>query len=76
MHQVSIKDFANINLGDKRRNERFVTIINNISRQPGGSIPKYNDSWYEVKATYNFLKNADITISELQRQLNIVVAVR
>ena len=69
MHQVTTKDFGNLDLGDKRRNERFVSIINNISKQPGSSIPKYNDSWYEVKATYNFFKNADVTISKLQEAI-------
>jgi hypothetical protein len=71
MHQVTTKDFPDLNFGDKRRNERFVSIINNINKQPGSSIPRQNGSWYDVKATYNFLNNEDVTISELQKAIEI-----
>lgn len=66
MHQITTADFPTLNLGDKRRNERLVSIINNISRQPGSSIPKYNESWYDTKATYQFFKNKDFCLSSLQ----------
>lgn len=71
MHQVTTKDFPDLNLGDKRRNERFVSIINNISKQPGSSIPKYNESWYDTKATYEFFKNEDICLSALQKAIEL-----
>jgi len=38
MHKITVKDFPHLNFGDVRRDERFVTIINNISTQPGSSI--------------------------------------
>lgn len=56
-----------MDFGDVRRNERFVTIINNISDHPGASIPKQNKSWYETKATYEFFKNGDVSVEELKK---------
>jgi hypothetical protein len=67
MHEVTIKDFPQINLGDVRRNERFVSIINNISNNPGSSIPGQNADWYSTKATYEFYKNEDVSTEELER---------
>lgn len=67
MHKVRVKDFPGLNLGDIRRNERFVTIIENITSQPGSSIPKQNESWYDTKATYEFFKNETVSVSSLQQ---------
>jgi hypothetical protein len=54
MQQLSVRDFPGLRLGDKRRNERMVTIVNNVSRQPGSSIPQQNNNRSETKATYSF----------------------
>lgn len=67
MHKVTVKDFPYLSFGDIRRNERFVTIINNISSQPGSSIPKQNGSWYDTKANYGFFRNKDVSIEELKQ---------
>lgn len=69
MYRISVKDFPYLDLGDKRRDERFVTLINNISSQPGASIPKQNNSWYDTKATYNFFKNEDVSLEEIKKTL-------
>src|SRR6266542_2950510 len=69
MHKITVKDFPHLNFGDIRRDERFVTIINNISSQPGASIPKQNKSWYDTKATYEFFKNEDVSPEELKKTM-------
>lgn len=69
MHQITVKDFPKLDLGDVRRNNRFVSIINNISHQPGSSIPKQTESWYDTKATYSFFKNEDISLKSLQQAI-------
>ncbi len=69
MHKIAVRDFPHLNFGDVRRDERFVTIINNISSQPGASIPKQTKSWYDTKATYEFFKNKDVSIEELKKTL-------
>ncbi len=67
MHLVTLKDFSHLDFGDVRRNERFVSIINTISRAPEESIPLQNDSWYQTKATYEFYKNEEVSLATLQQ---------
>lgn len=69
MHKITLKDFPHLSFGDIRRDERFVTIINNISSQPGASIPKQNKKWYDTKATYEFFKNEDVSLEELKKTM-------
>lgn len=69
MHQITVKDFGDLDFGDKRRNSRLVSIINNISSNPGSSIPKQNGNWYDTKATYEFFKNKDVTMASLQKAI-------
>jgi len=69
MDKISVEDFPHLDFGDKRRNERFVTIINNISTQPGASIPRLNKSWYETKATYGFFKNEEVSLDKLKQTM-------
>ena len=69
MHQITVKDFPGLDLGDIRRNNRFVSIINNINHQPGKSIPQHSGSWYDTKATYSFFKNEDITLESLKQAI-------
>lgn len=76
MHKITVKDFPHLNFGDKRRDERFVTILNNISSQPGSSIPKQNQRWYDTKATYEFFKNEDVSIEALQKAMMLYGANR
>lgn len=71
MHKITVKDFPHLDFGDIRRDDRFVTILNNISSQPGSSIPKQNPSWYETKATYEFFKNKDVTVDSLKKTMMI-----
>jgi Transposase DNA-binding/Transposase Tn5 dimerisation domain len=69
MHKITVKDFPHLDFGDIRRDERFVTIINNITAQPGSSIPKQNKRWYDTKATYEFFKNEDVSIEALKKTM-------
>ena len=67
MEKVTIKDFPELDLGDVRRDQRFVTIIDNIIKQPACSIPQQNGGWYETKAAYQFFRNEDVTPEGLQK---------
>ena len=64
-----MKDFPHLDFGDVRRNERFVTIINNVTSQPGASIAQHNNSWYDTKATYEFFKNEHVSLDELKKAM-------
>ena len=69
MHRVTINDFPFLDFGDKRRDARFVSIINNSGSQPGSSIPKQNKSWYDTKATYEFYKNEEVSLEALKKTI-------
>jgi len=69
VHQITLKDFPDVDFGDIRRNRRFVSIINNISQQPGRSIPQQNGEWYDTKATYSFFRNEDVSVESLQQAI-------
>lgn len=69
MHKITVKDFPHLDFGDIRRDERFVSILNNISSQPGASIPKQNKRWYDTKATYEFFKNEEVSLKELKKTM-------
>jgi len=70
MHKITVKDFPVLDLGDKRRGQRFVKIIENIVRHPGGSIPQHNGQWYDTKATYEFFKNEDIKLEAINTAIS------
>ncbi len=59
MHKITTKDFPHLDFGDVRRNQRFVTIVDNLSTHPGSSIPKQNGSW----------KSGDVTLGSLQQAI-------
>ena len=70
MHKITVKDFPHLDFGDVRRDQRFVKMIVNISKQPGTSIPKQSGSWYDTKAVYNFFKNEEVTLESLQKTIS------
>jgi hypothetical protein len=67
MHNITVKDFPHLDFGDVRRDQRFVTLIESISHQPGGSIPGLSKNWYDTKAAYNFFKNEEVTLEILKQ---------
>jgi len=69
MQPLTVNDFPSLDFGDKRRGERLVTMVNNISSQPGSSIPRQNKSWYDTKATYSFYSNKEVTTTALKNTL-------
>lgn len=69
MQRVSEQDFAGVALGDKRRNRRLATLVNNICRQPGSSIPKQSADWYNTKAAYGFFQNDSVSAGALEQSL-------
>jgi len=58
--------FADLDLGDIRRNQRVITIASAMAHQPGKSIPQLFDRWTDVKATYSLFARPEATPDELQ----------
>lgn len=59
------EELRHLNLGDKRRKERFETIVERIVNQPGMSIPQSGYSWSDIKMTYHFYNNEQVLEAEV-----------
>jgi transposase-like protein/transposase Tn5 family protein len=70
MHKITMKDFPHLDFGDIRRDQRFISLLENISQKPGASIPKQSGDWYNTKATYNFFKNEQVTLESLNKTIS------
>lgn len=55
------EELFNINLGDKRRNDRACKLIEQLGSQPGNSIPTATGGWGETKAAYNLFSCEQVT---------------
>lgn len=64
--RVDLHDEANhLFLGDKRRNDRFISIVEHKVNQPLESIPQMGESWSDIKMTYAFYDNDKIPESQI-----------
>ncbi len=61
------EELRHLDLGDKRRNERLGTIIEQIVSQPGMSIPQLGYSWSDTKMTYHFYNNDKVSEDEVSK---------
>lgn len=59
------QEFVGLNLGDQRRTDRLIRVVDDLSAQPGGSIPQACGGWAETKATYRLLNNPALDWREL-----------
>jgi hypothetical protein len=69
MNGFTISDFPGLALGDKRRDLRFVSIINNVIDNPSGSIPQQCNSWSETKAVYKFFTTKQVSVNKIKTSL-------
>jgi len=53
----SSKEFAGIDLGDRRLNERFLSISADLAAQPQAPINQACEDWAATKAAYRFFDN-------------------
>lgn len=58
--------FGEAQLSDIRRVQRVAKIGAAMAKNPGKSIPKLFDTWYEVKAAYNFFAHEKATPDQIQ----------
>ena len=50
-------EFHDLELGDARRTQRLIKLVDDLSAQPTGSIPLACAGWAETKAAYRLLDN-------------------
>ena len=54
MEKWITEELEKTDLGDKRRTNRLMKIVSNLSAKPNDSVPAASGTWAETKATYDF----------------------
>lgn len=72
--QWAAQQFADLDLGDIRRDQRVVTIAAAMAAYPGGSLPQLFTRWADLKAAYHLLAHESSTPDELQATHRELVA--
>ncbi len=58
-------EFATLDLGDERRNQRAIRVADQLGGAPHESIPKACGGWAESKAAYRLFDNPEVTAERL-----------
>jgi hypothetical protein len=58
-------EFHDLELGDARRTQRLIKLVDDLSAQPTGSIPLACGGWPETKAAYRLLDNPAVEWREI-----------
>jgi hypothetical protein len=59
------REFAGVNLGDKRLRQRVQILMTQFSQQPTASIPQACQRWGDIKAAYRFFDNDAVKPEQL-----------
>lgn len=65
-----------LNLGDKRRNDRFRKIVETAADHPTASVPQAHSQWYDTKATYSFWSSPKVDSVQLLQAIGRATAQR
>jgi len=58
-------EFYDLELGDARRTQRLIKLVDDLSAQPTGSIPRACGGWPETKAAYRLLDHPAVDWREI-----------
>lgn len=59
------EEFAEVNLGDKRLNQRLINLCDKFSEAPESPINQACEDWSETKAAYRFFQNEKVETSAI-----------
>jgi len=54
-------EFHDLELGDARRTQRLIKLVDDLSARPTGSIPQACGGWAETQAAYRLLAHEAVT---------------
>jgi Transposase DNA-binding len=61
------RNFGAVDLGDRRRTERLVTLVDTMCRHPGGTLPDKFNHPPDLRAFYGLMNRAEVTHAVLLR---------
>ena len=59
------EEMGQTDLGDKRLNDRLVSLCDRFSESPESPINQACKDWAETKAAYRFFQNQDVEAAEM-----------
>ena len=60
--QINLQEeLSHLSLGDKRRERRFLKIVQHKVSHPTASIPQSGEDWSDIKMTYEFYNNEKVS---------------
>lgn len=63
--QWAEQQFADCDLGDRRRTKRLVKLATQAAQMPDASTPKQTENWADCKAAYRLFSEEDVTFDAL-----------
>jgi Transposase DNA-binding len=61
----ALEELGSVDLGDKRRTARLLTICGRLSEMPESSINQACGNWAETKAAYRFFSNDNVDVQTI-----------
>jgi hypothetical protein len=61
------QQFADCQLGDRRRTKRLIRVAEQVANHPSGSFPQQIKDWGDLKAAYNLFACEDVTFHAIAR---------
>ena len=58
-------EFENLDLGDKRLNQRLVKLCDSFSQAPESPINQACQDWHETKSAYRFFQNENVDVGQI-----------
>lgn len=65
MNEWINSEFATLELGDQRLDNRAKSILSKLSFSPGRTIPQVFQSWKDIKACYRFFSNENTSLKKI-----------
>jgi hypothetical protein len=61
------QNFADCQLGDRRRTQRLIQMAQQVAENPSGSFPQQMEAWSDLKAAYRLFDRDDVTFEAVAR---------
>jgi hypothetical protein len=61
----ALKEFSDVNLGDKRLNKRLLKVTQDINSRPSNPINQCSDDWGSTKGAYRLFSNEKVTVEKI-----------
>ena len=61
------EELKNLDLGDRRRNERLIKMVSDLAAQPNASVPQASGDWAATQGAYDFWGNKRVKAEEIRR---------